>query len=199
MDGSPEHESTTGRLMAAVAVEIIPFGQEAHEVWGDSAPLVVPATEGCVSAVEAAWHRVPQPPAAGETRVTWVANHTLPAGGPVTIEVDINAPVEVVPDDPAPNDGGDDERAAAGRPCPPTRRLASAVERALRSACRGSAVRALSAAWGQIDGGGGVCGGCSWALPVGGVAVVTAIAVAAAAVRRGSRPGGIPLELRRKR
>ena len=85
----------------AVAVEIIPDGMEAQEIWGSTSGLVVEAAPS--SAAEATWHTVERAPAPDEVRVTWIADHVLPAGGPVRIEVAMNAPVELV---------GADERTA---------------------------------------------------------------------------------------
>ena len=68
----------------AVAVEIIPDGMEAQEIWGSTSGLVVEAAPS--SAAEATWHTVERAPAPDEVRVTWIADHVLPAGGPVRID-----------------------------------------------------------------------------------------------------------------
>ena len=81
----------------AVAIEILPNGMEAQEIWGAASGPVVDAVPA-LPTVEASWMPIERAPSAHEVRVTWIADTVLPAGGPVRIECAINAPAEVFDD-----------------------------------------------------------------------------------------------------
>jgi hypothetical protein len=108
---------SSSRAESTLAVEIIPGGSEAQEVWAEHkrlkidekngkvhAPLIVEASAWTGDEAEAVLALVepcPKPPDANELRVSLVRNFVLPAGGPIQVEMVVNAPFNLVEADAA--------------------------------------------------------------------------------------------------